>query len=175
MKFSWTFSFALIPCLACGREPTRPGLRANLTSDRTSYIATSSGTGAASNYIFTVIARYANESDVTIYLPKCTASDLHPIVGVEAVAGDVEPPPSALPGACTGTAPFSIAPGEVRTDTLSLVVPGAPAVGNGVYAGPPQIRAEFFYIASTCSDGGTCPVPFEARTSNVVTIQMPQQ
>jgi len=162
-------------CVACGREPLAPAVRASLVSDQSSYIATSVGTGASRSFAFSVIAQYTNGSETAIYLQRCLASSLHPNVGVQTVSDSAEPPTFDPPGACTGTSALVVAPGEMRTDTIALAAPVTVDPSTGAYSGPSQVHVEFFYLASTCSSGWpNCPAPFEARTSNVVTVTIPQ-
>jgi hypothetical protein len=162
-------------CIACGQAPLAPLLRASLVSDQSSYEAIPMGTGAGRHFVFPVVARYANESDAPIYLSRCLASDKHPNVGVRVVSDDAEAPAFDPPGACAATSALQVAPGELRTDTLSLEAPVVIDPSSGAYTGPQSLRVESFYLASTCASGWpNCPAPFEARTSNVVTVRMPQ-
>jgi hypothetical protein len=166
---------ALCVGTACSHVPTAPAVRASLQSDRSSYVASLAGTGGGRYFGFSVIARYANESGAPIYLLRCLATDAHPMVGVQAVAESAEPPAFDPPGACVATSSLEIAPGGVRTDTLNLEAPVTVDTSTGIYTGAQQLHVEFFYLASTCSSGWpSCPTPFEARTSNVVTLQIAQ-
>jgi hypothetical protein len=147
--------------VACGHEPTAPVARASFTTDKILYVATVNGT-LYTRYTVTVIARYANEGVVPIQLGTCNVGATQPIYSVRLV-GDTTDNSAFNPwwGCVGGAPPLTIAPGQVRTDTLELLAPNgwtSAGVPMGVFDGQVQIS-----YASTAT-----------AASNVFTIQLPQ-
>ena len=147
--------------VACGHEPTAPVARASFTTDKILYVATASGT-VYTRYTVTVVARYANEGEVPIQLGTCNVGSTQPVYSVRLV-GDTTDNSAFNPNwGCVGGSPaLTVAPGDVRTDTLELVAPNSwtsAGVPMGVFNGQVQIS-----YASTAT-----------AASNVFIIQLPQ-
>jgi hypothetical protein len=149
---------------SCRHEPTAPAYHALLLSDQASYTATLTGSGAVAYFQFTVIARYANQSDAPIYLERCGGSS-QPLVGVQPVGDNGVPVGSTDQAAfaCSGGAPIAVEVRAVRTDTLILAAPS-----------PLPANVRLFYLASSCgSSMGTCApwLPESDRVSNMVQVR----
>jgi hypothetical protein len=107
-----------------------------LTTDRPEYVARYvGGSGTLSSYGFTVVARFENPTDSTIYLQRCNRGRPGPIYYVALVNAPRSSESAYLPNwACVGPdIQFAVAPGAVRFDTLELLGPNA---WNG-YTGQP--------------------------------------
>lgn len=155
-------------CLGCGPQTTEPVVKATLTTDRSTYVATSVGSAPNSHYTVRVVARYANQGSAPIYLATCVLYSVN-VLGDSSVASAYNP----VFFGCGVDPPAQLAPGQTRTDTLQLIAPNSwTSTGSpiGVFSGPVYLE----YNAYTCNSVTVaCAVPAASASSNVFVIQTP--
>ncbi|MBL0180651.1 MAG: hypothetical protein IPP98_16330 [Gemmatimonadetes bacterium] len=139
-----------------------------LSTDQPSYTAGYiGGSGARRQYSFTLVARFTNNAESTVYLSRCTPDSPHPIFGVSTVAGTEDAAYNG-PWGCAGhNRHIAVRAGQTRIDTLLLTGPlgfsgGLPL---GTLSGPMRLA----YEVQSCQGDGVCPI-VGAGASNVFTV-----
>ncbi len=136
-----------------------------LTTDRASYIAESlGGIGRNRDFAFTIIARFANNSDKTVYLARCDPRSPYPMFGIGMTAEGE----SAYDGAwaCVGhSKQFVVPPGHARIDTLSIRGPTARAGYTGEPIGAFSGTMRLSYEVQTCPGDGECRLKGAGRSA----------
>ena len=139
-----------------------------LSTDQPSYRAMSmGGTGPYRGYGFTVIARFTNHAESTVYLARCLPTTPFPVYGVAAIG---DPEGAAYNGAwgCVGhDQQIAVAPGATRIDTLQLKGPNG--VSGGVPLGAFAGQMRLVYEVQGCRGDGACRIP-GAGESNLFTV-----
>jgi hypothetical protein len=159
------------------REPTAPMTptsgTGNFTTDKSLYVASASGTAPYVRYAVTVIARYTNAAGVPIYIESCGGG--LPAYSVRLVGDSIHESAFDPIWACVGGVPaLTVAPGEIRVDTLVLQGPSVMS-SDGTPQGMLTGQMQIFYPAGVpCGSGPPCLVPV-VQTSTVFTIQLPQR
>jgi hypothetical protein len=152
----------LLLCLAllsaaCG-DATAPEADAGhpIRTDRLSYEAVPFETAFGhTRYEFTVVATFRNTTTDTVYLNRCTSAYTTPIFGVYAVGMPDDWGSAYDPGyACGGPPePFTVLPGQERTDTLHLrgfnII-----LRGGIPQGEMDGRKFIRYFARSCDADG---------------------
>ncbi len=135
-------------------------------TDAASYTATPLA-GSPQRYQFSIVSRYQNRSDATVYLGRCTPTSTKPLFSVEVADNSGANSGYSQPSACVGhNEQFAIAPGATRYDTLT--VGGPNTFQGGLPYGNPRMSGAFklsFDVRTARGDGAPM-APLESRWSN---------
>jgi hypothetical protein len=160
----------------CGRGPLEPDpvrLGEPIQTDRVRYAArVVRGSGPPTEYAFTAVASYTNESSSDVHLDRCFAHSEGPLHHV-VMAGSASGRTSAYSGfwACVDhDDPIVVRAGATRVDTLRLTAPQGwdpqTRTPAGEMAGPMRLA----YPARVCPRPGEC-TRIDAIQSNVFVVE----
>jgi hypothetical protein len=177
------FYFAgLLLLLSAGCEAPTAELRGltvedlgNLTlrTDRTLYEATfMGGEETHRTYALTVVARFTNATDQTLYLSRCYPSTGHPIYGVMATNPDLEAAYNPV-WSCVGhDHPIVVGRGETRVDSLRIVGPNAWDEYTSQPFGTLTGAFRLSYPVAACPDGYGCRAMPSSVESNEFEVRL---
>ena len=151
---------AVAGCEIVGSGPEPDYENVALRVDDTAYVATyQRGEGAYSEYGFTLIARFENQTGTSVYLETCGGAGWQPMYGVALIEPeDREGAGYNAVWACVGhNRPIEVRTGQVRIDTLRLDGPNSWQFGvpRGVMEGTFQLS----YGVQTCREEAECALP----------------
>lgn len=147
-----------------------------LATDQASYVARyKGGEGSYRQYGFTLVARFENRTGEPVYLERCYPNTPYPIFGIEIVGGTGALLESGYDRAwaCVGhESQIVVQPGDTRVDTLRIHGPNSWDGHTKVPYGSLEGSFRLVYQAGTCGDVFRCPLPREARSSNVFEVRV---
>lgn len=122
----FTLLILLITFLSCDNSVSIDDSRedATILTDKDFYVARHDGGNSSySQFEFTLIAEFTNQTSDTVYLSRCFPDSATPIYGVELVGRDEYSGYSRAWGCVGHDNHFEIAPGNRRIDTLRIAGP----------------------------------------------------
>ncbi|WP_234572202.1 hypothetical protein [Rhodohalobacter sp. 614A] len=143
-------------------------------TDQSSYTAEVLENFPPAFYGFTLIARFENKTNQTLYLNRCDVDSSHPrYVFKLHLTENPQSPAHNIIFACAGhNNPITVKSGSVRIDTLDVRSPQmwdhATKEPIGIFEGTFQL----VYDVWTCKTGDRCDLPDSLSTSNEFEVQL---
>ena len=175
-QVSATVMALLTPCSGEGGGPgaAMPDSvwTAPIQTDAAAYAARSVADSPVETHAFTVVARFTNPTERTVFLARGMPGQARPDVRVLLVDGHGSSAYTPLYDAVGHDRQIVVGPGDTRVDTFRLRGPTAWEGDTGEPFAPLDGELRLAYRAQGCRGDGACPLPDSVAISNAFTVTL---
>jgi hypothetical protein len=168
---SWFLAAATSLAITACSSATAPDAKSVIFTDEPVYSARP--IPGSSEYGFTIVATYFNQTRDTVFLETCGPRSTQPEFGVisaESQSSEVGYSPN---WGCVGhDQQIAVGPGSSRVDTLTLLGPTARDGRTGAALGMLEGLFRLTYQVQTCRGDNGCPSPSSQARSNTFRVKL---